>query len=577
MGATGPRNSTRQVVTQAMLMPPAWIRRFKRSLSIPGLLFGTIFFAMSLTPSLLPRGWIMQGVLSGLCMAAGYGIGMAYRWLWGYLELPLPDRRIQQWILWAAGGACFLVTLGFLWHASEWQDSVRLLLEMEPVDSARPIRVGLLAYLLFAGVVGISRLFHLTHRVIATRLGQGVPRRIANVVSLILAVMVFWAIIDGVIYQQTLRFADRTFERLDAREEAETAMPSDPARTGSAESLIAWDELGRTGRNFVSAIPTAEGLSTFHGSEVTDPIRVYVGLNAAESPEERAELALDELERVGAFQRSVLAIVIPTGTGWVDPAAITSLEYLHRGDVATVAVQYSYLPSWLTLLSEPQYGAETADALFEVIYGHWTRLPSDARPQLYLHGLSLGALNSQQSADLYDIIADPFHGALWVGPPFRSETWQDLTHQRDPASPAWLPRFRDGSVVRFMNQYEMSHPPHSPWGPLRIIYLQYASDPITFFEPAALYRSPQWLEEPRAPDVSDRVRWYPVVTMLQLLTDLAVGDASPIGYGHVYAVEDYIDAWIAVTDPPGWTEGEIGRLKTQLRQAQEDMEEPEEE
>jgi uncharacterized membrane protein len=544
---------------------PYWVRRFRESLSTPGILVGTLFFALSLTPSLLPRSWVVQAVLSGLCMAAGYALGVLYRWLWEYFELPLPERHVQQWILWVAGGFCAVVALGFLWHASEWQNSVRVLMELEPVDTARPIRVGILAFLLFTVLLGLGRLFHLTHRLISSKIGQGVPRRVASVLSLIIAVTIFWAVIDGVVFQQALRTADRTFERLDAREGADTAEPTDPFRTGSARSLIAWGDLGRTGRNFVSATPTDEELRDFLGEEIVRPIRVYVGLNAAETPQARARLALDELERVGAFDRAVLVIVIPTGTGWVDPAAITTLEHLHRGDVASVAVQYSYLPSWLTLLSDPQYGAETADALFEAVYGRWTGLPPDDRPELYLHGVSLGALNSQQSADLYDVIADPFAGALWVGAPFRSETWRDITRQRASDSPAWLPRFRDGSVIRFMNQDGFSHPPEAPWGPLRIIYLQYASDPITFFEPEVFYRSPEWLEDPRGPDVSDRVRWYPIVTMLQLLADLAVGDTAPVGYGHVYAAEDYIDAWIEVTDPTGWTDDEVQRLKEHLR------------
>ena len=551
-------------LTGVIKAPPEWIRRFKKSLSIPGLLVGTLFFALSLTPSLLPRGWVVQGILSGLCLAAGYGIGVFYRWLWEYLELPLPEDRTQRWLLWGAGAACLLIMLGFLWQASDWQNSVRALMELEPVETARPFRVGALAYLIFVLALGIARLFHLIHRSIARRLGQGVPRRVANVVSLLLAAALFWAVIDGVIFQQALTSADATFERLDAREEVEEGAPADPLRTGSPQSLIAWEDLGRTGRNFVAGAPDAAELEAFGGEEAAEPIRVYVGLSAADSPEERARLALDEMERVGAFDRSVLVIVIPTGTGWIDPAAITTLEYLHRGDVSSVAVQYSYLPSWLTLLTDPEYGQETAEALFREVYDHWSGLPENDRPRLYLHGVSLGAHNSQASADLYDVIADPFHGALWVGPPFRSETWRDLTRQRAPDSPAWLPRFRDGSVVRFMNQYEASHPPDTPWGPLRIVYLQYASDPITFFEPETLFRSPAWLEEPRGPDVSDRLRWYPVVTMLQLVADLAVGDAAPVGYGHVYAPEHYIDAWIAVTDPSDWPRAEVDRLKGHL-------------
>ena len=72
-----------------------------------------------------------------------------------------------------------------------------------------------------------------------------------------------------------------------------------------------------------------------------------------------------------------------------------SVEYLHDGDVASVAVQYSYLNSPLSLLFQPEYGADAARALFAEIYGYWTTLPKDKRPKLYLHGLSLGAMNSE--------------------------------------------------------------------------------------------------------------------------------------------------------------------------------------
>ena len=98
------------------------------------------------------------------------------------------------------------------------------------------------------------------------------------------------------------------------------------------------------------------------------------GLNSAETAEERAALALAEMQRTGAFDRSLLVIATPTGTGWVDPAAMLPLEIMHGGDVASVSVQYSYLPSWLSLLVQPEYGEETADAVFRAVYGHWRSL-----------------------------------------------------------------------------------------------------------------------------------------------------------------------------------------------------------
>ncbi|HAJ88051.1 MAG TPA: hypothetical protein DCP33_14310, partial [Pseudomonas sp.] len=96
------------------------------------------------------------------------------------------------------------------------------------------------------------------------------------------------------------------------------------------------------------------------------------------------------------FERSVLVLVSPTGPGWIDQAAMIAVEYLHHGDIASVALQYSYLNSPLALLVEADYGRDVARALFAEIYGYWTELPAERRPRLYLHGLSLGALHSQR-------------------------------------------------------------------------------------------------------------------------------------------------------------------------------------
>jgi uncharacterized membrane protein len=103
---------------------------------------------------------------------------------------------------------------------------------------------------------------------------------------------------------------------------------------------------------------------------------------------------------------------------------------------------------------------------------------------------------------------------------------------------------------------------------MRIVYLQYASDPVTFFDYWSFYRQPDWMTAPRGPDVSPDLRWYPVVTLLQLALDMAMATTAPMGYGHVYAPEHYIDAWIEVTDVQGWSAAEIARLKQEFAKRQ---------
>ena len=459
-------------------------------------------------------------------------------------------------------GACLITAAAFLWKASDWQNSIRALMDMPPAEGTRPIMVGLTAVAVFAVVLLLARLFRLTYRAVARFFARYIPRRVSTLVGVLVAAVAFWSVIDGVLFSWLLRAIDSSFQQVDEQIQADVEPPSDPLRSGSVASLLDWQYLGRAGREFISSGATREDLRDFFGDDrVQSPIRAYVGLNSAETVEERARLALEELKRVGAFDRSVLVIVTPTGTGWVDPGSISTAEYLHRGDIASVAVQYSYLASAFALLLEPEHGQETAQAVFAEIYGHWTKLPRDRRPALYLHGLSLGALHSDGSFEIYDVIGDVFDGALWSGPPFRSETWRSATERRAPDSPAWLPRFADGTVIRFTDQHDRLYVPGVPWGPLRIAFLQYASDPITFFDPALLYRAPEWLEPPRGPDVTPALRWIPIVTMLQLVADMRAGDITPHGHGHNFAPEHYIDAWVALTEPPGWTDESTRRLK----------------
>jgi uncharacterized membrane protein len=537
--------------------------KLKAYFDTAGLLFGTLFFALSLTPTLLPRGDVVQGVISGFSLAAGYGIGVLGHLLWSYLELPEPRQRIQRRAQWIAAGFCAVLVVAFLWRASEWQNEVRALMDMEEVGSVHPVVVGLVAVAVFLALLSLARLFRHTYRFASRRMQRHVPRRISYVAALVTAFVLFWAVIDGVLFSLALRGTDGAYQRFDALMEPDLERPTDPARAGSAASLLDWEDMGRQGRRFLFRGPTARKLSDFLGEPALEPIRVYVGLNAAETPRERAELALEELRRVGAFERSMLVLVTPTGTGWVDPNAIDTVEYLYRGDIASVAAQYSYLPSPVSLWVEGAYGAEMARALFQAVYGYWTELPRDQRPALYLHGVSLGALNSDRSFDFFDIIADPFQGVLWAGPPFRQETWRRVTERRQPGSPPWLPRFGDGSVVRFGNQQGGFDTYEGEWGTFRIAYLQYASDPVTFYEPAALYREPEWMKEPRGPDVANSLRWFPIVTSLQLTADIIAG-SSPDGYGHDYAAEHYLDAWLALTEPGGWSPEGIARLREKL-------------
>jgi uncharacterized membrane protein len=541
-----------------------WPLGLWRSLSGTGLLLGTLFFAASLTPSLIPRAYVTQGVLGGGVFAIGYGLGVFWRWLWGYMELPTPRERHLGIANLIIAFVCAVTAAASLWRAAEWQNSIRVLMGLEPVASGHPFKVCAIAAATFVILLALARLFVLIYRRVAGRVGRFVPRRVANVIGAAIALLLFWSLATEVFFRVALRVLDASFQQRDALIEPTAPQPTSALKTGGPASLLRWEELGRAGREFIASGPSASDIGAASGRDALEPIRVYVGLRAAETPAQRAELALEELKRAGAFERSTLIVITPTGTGWVDPGAMDSVEYLLDGDVASVAMQYSYLSSPLALLVQPGYGAESARALFSQVYDHWRSLPHDARPQLYLHGLSLGAMNSERSTALFEILGDPIDGVLWAGPPFESTIWRRVTEGRDAGSPAWLPRFRDGSLVRFMNQDGVSVQPDSAWGAMRIVYLQYASDAITFFDPRDSYRRPDWMAPPRGPDVSSELRWYPIVTMLQLAVDMLMANTTPIGYGHVFAPAHYVDAWLNLMDVRGWSPDRIAGLKEHL-------------
>jgi uncharacterized membrane protein len=529
-----------------------------------GLLLGTLFFAASLTPSLVPRPTFVQGALSGLSLATGYGIGSILSHLWRVMELPEPKGQAKQVLSVLAGVLCAGVAALALWQASGWQDRLRALMDLPPVETARTLTVGLTALAVFVLVVLLGRLVHLAWRSLSHRLGRRLPGPQAALIALVLTALLFWNLGNGVLVRGAMQLADASYRQYDALFEEASPQPTDPMKAGGPGSLLAWESLGRAGREMVAAGPDREMIEALAGAPAQEPLRVYVGLNSAPDPQARADLALAEMIRIGAFERSTVVIVTPTGTGWIDPESQAALEYIVRGDVATVSVQYSYLASWIALLADPDYGVETARAVFAAVYGHWRDLPRDTRPRLYLHGLSLGALNTDLSHDLVQVISDPYDGALLSGPPFNSPGWRAATRGRNPDSPAWLPTFRDGSVIRFTSQENRLDDAPAPWGSFRIIYLQYASDAVVFFDPGALWRRPAWLDGPRGPDVSPDFMWIPVVTFLQLGMDIMMAVQPPLGHGHLYAFPHYVDAWAALTDAPGWTPEALEDLKGQV-------------
>ncbi|MCU0907491.1 MAG: alpha/beta-hydrolase family protein [Rhodobacteraceae bacterium] len=541
-------------------MTKAILSRIIGPVSIPCLLLGLIFFAASLTPSLIPRGPEVQGILGGLVTALGYLGGQIVALTWRAADLPRLSGRPARLLTLIAAAATGAVLVWVVGSCLRWQNDLRAKMAMEPADALHLATILGLAAVTFALAFLLGRAVASFFRLIRARLYRVMPPRRANVLGVLAVVVILFVVTRDGILDRVVAGLDESYETAQALFDRAPPPPEDPRKTGSAGSLVDWAAIGAPGRDYITTGPDAADIAAFTGRPALDPIRVYVGRANADTPRARAELALAELKRLGGFERRVLIVASPTGTGWMDPGAMDPVEFMHGGDIATVTVQYSYLQSPLALILETDAGLEQATALQDVIHGYWKTLPPDSRPRLYVHGLSLGAWSSMYATNLFRLLDDPIHGAFWAGPPFPSGFWNYVQNQRNPGSPWVLPDIGDGSLVRYASHVTDGSQARGDWGPMRIVFLQYSSDPVVFYDPASLWRAPPWMREPPAADMSDYFVFVPVVTQFQLALDMALSFGAPPGYGHTYYARDYIGPWVQVTAPEGWTAADTRRL-----------------
>ncbi len=324
-------------------------------------------------------------------------------------------------------------------------------------------------------------------------------------------------------------------------DEAERLLPS--TVSGGPGSQVSWAGMGRDGR--------LHSLATVHPRPLLDrpegvpdlsietvmgeparacPVQVYVGLDNAPTARERADLAMAELERTGAFDRSLLVLVSPTGTGYVNYVAVAALQYLALGDVATVTLQYSRRPSPLSL--GMVRGAREQNRLLWLRILERLRDRPGGRPRVALFGESLGAHTSQDVFLHWGTLGLDAMGidrALWIGTPYGSGWMRQVTRGNrldvDPSAAV---------VVNDHGQYAALAA--RPGGPPRFVLLSHDNDGVTKFGPDLLWYPPEWLGSGRprpevVPGASPRgippaMRWRPVTTFFQSLVDMKNAQAA---------------------------------------------------
>ena len=516
---------------------------------------GLTLAVLSLTPSLVPRPALLQGAIAAVAFGLGYLMGVA---VWSVLRRVVtwrPDERARGrwWLAYALAWLFVIIALPAL--AVVWQSEVRSLVAMPPLDVA-DIQGFVLGFLpLTIGLLVVGRVARWASARLTDRWGGAV------------GVLLPTAVLAGVAFvgiSLAVGSVDRTFAERNAVPDAEVAEPESTHRSAGADSAIAWNTLGRHGGNFVGGGPSAAEIEEVIGRPALEPIRVYAGVASAPSVRERADLVVAELERTGAFDRSVLVVATTTGSGWLEPQTMDSLEYLHAGDTAIAAMQYSHAPSWVSFVFAPDAPVDTARTLYDAVRTRWEQLPEDARPKLITYGLSLGAHGSQA---IFDDLADVrarSDGALFVGSPNGSTLWRELQASRDAGSPAWQPVLDDGLAVRWLSRPADRAKLEGPWEQPRVLYLQHATDPVTWLGPDLLWTSPEWLDaDQRSRDISSSMIWVPVITGLQVTVDMLGGENVPASFGHNYG-DVVTTAWREVTGDAELDDEAVARIEEKI-------------
>lgn len=544
--------------------PPAttawWVRRY----TFTGTAVGLVFLYFSMTPSLLPRGPLFQGLVSGGAGAIGYGIGVFAVWLVRFMRSKdtSPAAPRWAWLTLLAAGAIGLILAVIWFHA--WQDDVRDLMGVPRLTFGDyPLAAAISVVTLFI-FVEIGQLVGRLVRFLVRQLDRVAPPRVSAVIVVGLLLALTIALLNGVVVRFAMSTINKTFAAVNDETDPDFAAPDSTLRSGGPESLVSWESLGHQGRVFIGGGPSVEELSEFNGRPAIEPIRAYAGLHSADGIEATAELAAAELQRTGGLDRAVVAVATTTGTGWINAAEASALEYMYNGDTAVVSMQYSFLPSWLSFLVDKENARQAGQALFEAVDALVREMPEAERPKLVVFGESLGSFGGEAPFLALNNLIARTDGALFSGPTFNNTIWADLTHNRDPGSPEWLPIYDKGENVRFVADPRDFKRPADPWGQPRVVYLQHASDPIAWWNTDLLFARPDWLHEPRGYDVSPDMEWIPVVTFLQVSADMAVAVDVPDGHGHVY-VKNVADAWAAILSPPGWTPEKTEKLRPLLR------------
>jgi len=499
--------------------------------------------------------WVAAARSSGLLLE-GAAIGGAMWDIGNWLRAKYPNDRFAR----PAAISAVALGGGFYW-ASQRLARRRQEIEPWPIPQTNTIPAALVTGVVvsnFGRVAGLG--FRASRNALIRWAGPGstknVLARIANAG--------LWGAGASALYNAGVGYIGRANEKIDP---GYAVPPTSPLMSGSRESILPFEQLGQQGRRYVTDVATPDLIEEVMGEpDVVHPIRTYVGFNSEPIYlTGRAELALAELERVGAFDREYLLLVSPTGTGWIDHTMIEAVEFMTRGNVATCTIQYGRFPSFLSL-QKVSLGRRQFRLLLYGIRARLQERPPERRPNVLVFGESLGAWASSDVVMYQGVGGFDHYGvdrALWFGLPGLAKWSRNGMAQ---GSSDLVP---EGTVGVFDHPDEIEALSDEERERLRAVILSHANDPIAAVSPDLALKEPEWLKgDERGRGVPSSMRWIPIVTMIQTAIDAANAMVTVPGdfhsFGHDYRADTARMVHAAYHLPPVSDE-QMARIEEALR------------
>lgn len=181
---------------------------------------------LSLTPSLLPRGPLFQGIVSGAAGALGYMFGVFAVWLVRYMRSRDTSPPAPRWA-WPALGVVALVSIiggQYLFHV--WQDDVRDLMGVPHLAWYNYPQAAALAVVVFLVLVAFGKSIRWAVRFLMIQLERIAPRRVSGVVAVGLVVALVISVINGVVARNVMSALNTTFDAVNNEDTTANGAPT---------------------------------------------------------------------------------------------------------------------------------------------------------------------------------------------------------------------------------------------------------------------------------------------------------------------------------------------------------------